>query len=174
MLKELLQRHSLKKAAHREATGLLPISAIRSAVVFIDVEDTSFNECKQAILAFFRKYNIKGEIFFFDFRKLNKDERLITSITTTVLRKDLNWFGRPSKEKVNLMLNGEPDLFLSLLPENSFPLEYMANSSRARFKAGRKQLNGNIFDLVIVEPEDHCLSEAEAFAQIVSILEKIR
>ena len=173
MLKEFFQRQSLRKSASTEPTGMMPLSAVRSAVAFIDVEDTSFDECKNALMTFFREHGIKGEIFFFDFRKLTEGERLITSITTTVLKKDLNWFGRPSKEKMNLMLSGEPDMFLSLLPKASYPLEYMAASSRARFKVGRAQLEGNIFDLVVRDPAEKQLSEIEAFRGIVRILAKI-
>lgn len=174
MLKEFFQRRSLRKDASAEPTGLLPLKAVRSAVAFIDVEDPSFDAAKNALLAFFRENSIKADIFFFDFRRLGKDERLITSINTTVLRKDLNWFGRPSREKVNLMLSGEPDLFISLLPENSFPLEYMACCSRARFKIGRKQLPGNILDLVALDPPGAAVSQAAAFPAIVGLLEKIK
>ena len=173
MLKEFFQRQSIRKSASVEPTGMMSLSAIHSAVAFIDVEDTSFNECKNALMTFFREHGIKGDIFFIDFRKLTEGERLITSITTTILKKDLNWYGRPSREKINLMLEGEPDMFLSLLPQTSYPLEFMAHSSRARFKVGRTQLEGDVFDLVVSDPADKKLSELEAFRGIEKILEKI-
>ena len=173
-VKDMLRRHSLKKNASTEPTGFVPLSDIRSAVAFIDVEDTSFNECKNALMLFFREHNIKGDIFFFDFRKLTEGERLITSITTTVLKKDLNWFGKPSNEKVALMLSGEPDLFISLLPFNDYPLEFMAKGSRARFKIGRVQLPGDTFDLVIKDPEDRKLNEAEVCKELIKFMGKIR
>jgi hypothetical protein len=173
-VKNLFRRHSLKKYASTEGTGLMPLSQVRSAVAFIDVVDTSFNECKQALLAFFKDNNIKGDIFFFDFRKLDQGERLITSITTTVLKKDLNWFGKPSQEKVNLMLEGEPDLFISLIPNADFPIEFMAKCSRAHFKAGRVPLPGNVFDLVVSDPAGRSLSEAEFFTELYKLLQRIK
>ena len=173
-VKDMLRRQSLKKNASTEPTGFVPLSKIRSAVAFIDVEDTSFNECKNTLLLFFREHNIKGDIFFFDFRKLTEGERLITSITTTILKKDLNWFGKPSHEKVSLMLNGEPDLFISLLPTIDYPLEFMATASRAHFKIGRVQLPQKTFDLVIKDPEDRKLNEAEACRELIKFMDKIR
>ena len=173
-VKDMLRRQSLKKYASTEPTGFIPLSKIRSAVAFIDVEDTSFNECKNTLLLFFREHNIKGDIFFFDFRKLTEGERLITSITTTILKKDLNWFGKPSHEKVALMLDSEPDLFISLLPSTDFPLEFMATASRAHFKIGRVQLPQNTFDLVIKDPEDRKLSEAEVCKELIKFMDKIR
>ena len=173
-VKDMLRRQSLKQNASTEPTGFVPLSKIRSAVAFIDVEDTSFNECKNLLLLFFREHNIKGEVFFFDFRKLTEGERLITSITTTILKKDLNWFGKPSREKVALMLDGEPDLFISLLPTTDYTLEFMATASRAHFKVGRVQLPQNTFDLVFKDPEDRRLSEAEVCKELIKFLGKIR
>ncbi len=173
MIKEFFQQRSLRKHASPDPTGLVPLGKIRSAVAFIDVEDTSFNECKNAIMAFFRDNGIKGDIFFFDFRKLTEGERLITSITTTVLKKDLNWFGKPKQEKIDLMLSGEPDMFLSLLPSGNYPLEFMATCSRARFKVGRQQLGADVFDLVVQDPAEKKLSELEAFHGVVKLLQRI-
>ena len=173
-VKDLLRRQSLKKNASTEPTGFVPLDKIHSAVAFIDVEDTSFNECKNILMLFFREHNIKGDIFFFDFRKLTEGERLITSITTTILKKDLNWFGKPSREKVDLMLGGEPDLFISLLPFNDFPIEFMATCSRARFKVGRVQLPGNTFDLVMKDSETHPLNEADFCKELIRFMGKIR
>ncbi len=173
MIKEFFRRQSLKKSASKEPTGLLPLSAVRSAVAFIDVEDTSFDACKNAIMAYFRNRGIKVDIFFFDFRKIDKGERLITSINTTVLRKDLNWYGRPSREKARIMLEGNPDLLISLLPKADFPLEYMVRCSTARFKVGREQLADGLFDLVLKDPADKRLSQEEAFLEITKLLETV-
>ena len=174
MVKELFQRYSLKKSASKEPTGLLSLKAVRSAVAFIDVEDSSWESCKNALMAFFREHGIKGDIFFFDIRRIEKGERLITSINTTVLKKDLNWYERPSPEKTRIMLEGEPDLFISLLPRANYPLEYMVRCSRARFKVGREQLPGNVFDLVVKDPADRRLNQAEAFAEISNFLTRIQ
>jgi len=174
MIKNLLRRWSLRKSASSEPTGLLPLQAVRSAVAFISVEEQDFEACKNDILAFYRTHNIKGSVFFFDFRRIEKGERLITGITTTVLRKDLNWYGQPSPEKTRTMLEGEPDLFISLLPANSYPLEYMARCSKARFKVGRQQLPGNVFDLVVLNPTDKKLSQREALGGIIKLLETVK
>lgn len=173
-LKDLFRRYSLRKHASTAPTGICPMGQVHSAVAFIDVQDPEFDACKRDIQAFFRRFNIKGEIFFFDFRKLTAGERLITSITTTVLRKDLNWYGKPSRDKVNLLLSGEPDMFLSLLRCTDFPLAFMAAASHARFKVGREQLPGDVLDLVVKDPSQKPLSQREALREIITLLEKIQ
>jgi len=173
-IKGIFRRSCLKKYSSDVPTGIIPLSNLHSAVAFIDVEDTSFDECKGLLISFFREHGIKGEIFFFDFRHLSEGERLITSITTTILRKDLNWFGRPSKDKVNLMLQGEPDLFISLIKKEEFPIEFMAKCSRARFKIGRRQLPGDTFDLVVSDSREKPCSQADLFRQMLVYLDKIK
>ena len=174
---DFLRNRALKKHGSQVRTNITPLNDIHTAVVFIDVEDTSFDECKKDIMAFFRENSIKGEIFFFDFRKIGDTERLITSITNTVLKKDLNFFGKPAREKLDLMLAAKPDLFISLINKDDYPIQYMATCCEAKFKIGRKQLPGDIFDLVITEQEDAegaSTPEDEIFKSVKSLLAKIK
>ena len=174
---DFLRNNSLKKHGSKVRTSLTPLREIKTAVTFIDVEDTSFDACKNAIMAFYREFNIKGEIFYFDFRKLGNEERLITSITNTVLRKDLNFYGRPSKAKLALLLDARPDLFISLINKDDYPIQYMAGCCEARYKVGRKQLPGDVFDLVFSDqsdPESQALPEEEVFKSMKELMMKIK
>ena len=173
-VKSFFRKKNLKKYSSTVPTGILPMDKVRSAVAFIDVEDTSFDACKIALQAFFRDYNIKGEIFFFDFRKIGNEERLITSITNTILKKDLDWSGKPNREKIDLMLGSEADLFISLIRTTDYTLEFMAKCSQAKFKVGRVQLPGNIFDLIVADPADKPLSELDSFLAMRQFLAKIK
>ncbi len=174
---DFLRNRALKKHGSKVATGIMPVNGIRTAVALIDVEDTSFDECKNAIMAFYRDFGIKGEVFFFDFRKLSDTERLITSITNTVLKKDLNFYGKPSQEKMDLMLAARPDLFLSLINKDDYPVRYMASCCEAKYKVGRRQLPGDVFDMVVCDQEDAeggTTPEAEIFKSMKEIMLKVR
>lgn len=174
---DFLRNRALKKHGSKVHTDITPLKDIHTAVAFIDVEDTSFDACKKDIMAFYREHGIKGEIFFFDFRKIGSTERLITSITNTVLKKDLNFYGKPSKEKLSLMLEAKPDLFISLINKNDYPIRYMATCCEAKFKIGRKQLPGNVFDLVISDQTDAdgtSTPEDEIFKNIKALLAKVK
>jgi hypothetical protein len=50
----------------------------------------------------------------------------------------------------------------------------MATASRAHFKIGRVQLPQNTFDLVIKDPEDRKLNEAEVCRELIKFMDKIR
>lgn len=174
---DFLRNRALKKHRSQVHTNITPLKDIHTAVSFIDVEDTSFDACKKDIMAFYRDNGIKGEIFYFDFRKIGDTERLITSITNTILKKDLNFYGRPAKEKLDQMLELKPDLFISLINKDDYPIQYMATCCEAKFKIGRKQLPGNVFDLVITEqktPDGASKPEDEIFKSVKELLAKVK
>ena len=164
----------MKRHASSIPTGILPLSQIKSYVAIIDVEDTSYDTCKSAIMNYFRSMDIRGSVFFQDFRKIGSEDRLITSIQTTITKKDLDWIGRPSKYKLGVMEKEDPDLFISLIKEPEFAIEYLTKTSKARFKIGRKQMEGNLFDLVITDPAGKNISQLESWNAIKNYLGKIR
>lgn len=176
---DFLRKQAIKKHGSKKQTCITPMKDIHSAVAFIDVEDQTFDECKNSLMAYFRERNIKLEVFFLDFRKLNETERLITSITNTILKKDLNFYGKPSQEKVDLMCNYQPDLFISLISKDDYAITYMASCCDAKFKIGRKQLPGDVFDMVIQDTtsstdEIAAISEADSFKRMKEFLNKIK
>ena len=173
-VKDIFRRSSLKKHASTVPTGILPLSQIKSYVAIIDVEDTTYDTCKSAILNYFRSMDIRGSVFFQDFRKIGSEDRLITSIQTTITKKDLDWLGRPSKYKLGVLEEQDPDLFISLIKEPDFAIEYMTKTSKARFKIGRKQMDGNLFDLVINDPVGKDISQLESWGAINNYLGKIK
>ena len=173
-VKNIFRKRSLKRHASSIPTGILPLSQIKSYVAIIDVEDTSYDTCKSAIMTYFRSMDIRGSVFFQDFRKIGSEDRLITSIQTTITKKDLDWIGRPSKYKLGVMEKEDPDLFISLIKEPEFAIEYLTKTSKARFKIGRKQMEGNLFDLVITDPAGKNISQLESWNAIKNYLGKIR
>ena len=175
ILTEYFRKNALRRQRSSIPTTILPLGKVSSAIAFIDVEDPSFNECKNSLMNFFRENKIKGEIFFFDLRRIGKGERLITSVTNTILKRDLNWYGRPSSEKLAWLDSfQEVDMLISLLPDSSFLSIFTAGYCKARCKVGRVQLRGGIFDIVVADPSGRTLSEAESFEAMKTILKKIQ
>lgn len=173
-IKTFFRKNALRKHSSTVPTEILPLSKIHSYVAIIDAEESSFDACKTAIMNFFRAHDIKGCVFFQDFRKIGSEDRLITSIQTTITKKDLDWIGRPSRYKMNVLEEQAPDLFISLVKNQDFAIEYMARASKARFKIGRRQMTGNIYDLVISDPAGKEVSQLESFMAIKGYLTKIQ
>ena len=147
-VKDFFRRRKLRKFISTEPTSLLPLSAIKTANVVIDVEEPGFDVLKEDILAWGRAEGIDVNIYFFDFRKLGKDELLLTSINTTIIKKELNWFDMPTPAKVGELFREKSDLFISMVANGDFPIEFVSKCARARFKIGRYPYEGDAFDMI--------------------------
>ena len=96
LIRDFVRRKRLKKYASGIETGLVPLAGGSVVNVLIDVEEPGFDDLKEDILVWGKKNpGIKVNIYFIDFRRLGKDELLLTSITNTILRKELDWVGMP-------------------------------------------------------------------------------
>lgn len=165
----------IKKYASDVETGLTPISQISTVNVIIDVEEPGFDALKEDILAWGRSTGLKVSIYFFDFRRLGKDELLLTSITNTILRKELDWTGMPGPGKIAPLLEEKSDLLISMVNNGDFPIDFIARCTKARFKIGRKAYPGHPFNMILSGGETADLrSEArQIFAAIVDFIKKI-
>ena len=173
---DIFRKRKLKKFASDVQTSLLKMSDIKTANVVIDVEEAGFDLLKEDILTWGRNNGIKVNIYFFDFRKLGANELLLTSIQTTVIKRELNWFGMPPIEKVAPLIYENSDLFISLICNDRFPIRFVSNCSRARFKIGRYEYEGHPFNLIMSGSTGADLrSDArQIFASATELLKKIQ
>ena len=176
LVKDFIRKKRIAKYLSDVPTGLLPMSEIRSAVVVIDVEEPGFDELKEDILAWGRATGVKVNLYFFDFRRLGKDELLLTSITNTLLRKELDWIGMPDPGKIAPLLEEQNDLFISMIDNSNFPIDFLTRCAKARFKVGRHDYDGHPFNMILTGGETAELrSEArQIFAAITEFITKIR
>ena len=176
LIRNFFRKKRINKYASDVPTGLVPMSEIRTATVVIDVEEPGFDVLKEDIMAWGRATGVKVSIYFFDFRRLGKDELLLTSITNTILKKELDWAGMPDISKVGPLMYEPSDLFISMVDNHDFPIEFIARCAKARFKIGRHDFEGHPFDMVLTGGETADLrSEArQIFTAITEFITKIR
>ena len=148
---DYFRRKALLKWASPVRTELLPFSSIASVALLMDVEDPSFAEARDSILAWLRSVGIKPDVHYFDFRKLEKNELLTTSIQNTVLKKELNWYGMPNPVR---SVDIKADLFICLVDNDLFATRFFSASCRCRFKIGRRSWENSPFDLVVSTGSD--------------------
>ena len=170
------RKRKIKKYISDIPTGILPLSEISTVNVVIDVEEPGFDILKEDILAWGRKQGIKVNIYFFDFRKIGQEELLLTSITTTIIKKELDWLGTPDLGKLSGLLEEPSDLFISLIENGNFPIEFVSRCAKARFKIGRCPFQGHAYDMVISgSPTEDLRSDVRRiFAGMIEFLEKVR
>ena len=147
-IKNFFRKRRLRKVASKRPTGLLAMEKISSASFLLDAAEPDFDALKEDILAWCRTNNIKCSIYFLDLRKLNKDEMVLTSIQTTILRKELDWLGYPNEPTTRGLIEEECDLFISLVNDFYPAVDYTSKCANARFKIGRTGYDGHIYDMI--------------------------
>lgn len=177
LIRDFVRRKRLKKYASDIETGLVPLAGGSVVNVLIDVEEPGFDELKEDILVWGRKNpGLKVNIYFIDFRRLGKDELLLTSITNTILRKELDWVGMPDMGKIAPLVDEKSDVLISMADRHDFPVDFITRCSKARFKIGRHKYDGHPFDMVLKggETADLRSDARQIFAAITEFLTKIK
>ena len=174
-IKSIFRKRKIGKFISDVPTGLLPMSEIKTVNMVVDVEEPGFDVLREQILDWGRKAGVKLNIYFFDFRKLDKTELLITSIQTTIIKKELDWIGTPDMSKVIGLLGERSDLFISMIENGDFPIEFISKCAKARFKIGRCGFPGHVYDMVISgsQTADLRSDSCRIFDGIVEYLNKI-
>jgi hypothetical protein len=174
-IKSIFRKRKIGKFASDVPTGMMPMSEISTVNVVLDVEEPGFDELRAKILEWGRKAGVKLNIYFFDFRRIDKQELLITSIQTTIIKKELDWIGTPDLSKVIGLLGEKSDLFISMIGNGDFPIEFISRCAKARFKIGRCGFPGHAYDLVISggQTADLRSDSCKIFDAIVELLNKI-
>ena len=157
-LQTLLRLIALKRNGSGAPHGLCPLSRIRTATVLLDSSAEDVDTARAGVKQYFDYHNIPVRIL-------------------APGKGDLDLLGT-LKKKVRgpRAQEGSGELFISLVdsPESYFS-EYEARCSRACFKVGRRQLPGDIFDLVVLAPENSLqVSQSAVFAEIKNYLNIIR
>ena len=174
-IKSIFRKRKISKFVSDVPTGLVPLSEIKNVNVVLDVEEPGFDNLRAQILDWGRKAGVKLNIYFLDFRKLDKTELLITSIQTTIIKKELDWIGTPDISKVIGLIGEKSDLFISLIENGDFPIEFISKCAKARFKIGRCGFPGHAYDMVISgsQTADLRSDSGKIFNAIVEFLNKI-
>lgn len=174
-IKNIFRKRRLNKFRSDVPTGLLPLKEISTVNVVLDVEEPGFDALRAKINDWGRASGLKLNIYFLDLRKLDKEELLLTSIQTTLIKKELDWVGTPDISKVMGLLGEKSDLFISMIDNNDFPIEFISKCARARFKIGRRRFPERVFDMVISgsQTADLRSDSCKVFDAMVEYLNKI-
>ena len=175
LIREYIRKTRIRKYASDIETGLLPLSQVSTVNVVVDVEEPGFDALKEDILAWGRNTGLKVNLYFFDFRRLGKDELLLTSITNTLLKRELDWTGMPDLAKISPLIDSQSDLFISMVDNGDFPIDFTARCAKARFKVGRRDYEGHPYNLIVAggETTDLISEVRQIYAAITEILTKI-
>ncbi len=162
----------LKKDASDIHTEFLPLGDIRSAVVVVDGAAGKVEECVEQVEKFCKENKIALRLMYIDLRRYNSKTWPPSDPAKTLVKRDLNWYGRPNPLKVAQILSSPADLYVCLYVGEEYCVRYISSSVRARFKVGPSEYRNDPFNIV-VSPAG--TSDAEAlFLKIRDLLVSVR
>ena len=150
------RRIAVKKHASTVPTHFIPITQMHDVTVMIDAMDPDLEFTKKDVKKFFDPLGVR--VFFL-----------------TPMKWDINLMGwLKNKFRCPGGVERTEDVFISLIGDpDFFAAEYELRCSRAEFKIARFQLDGDVVDLSVFDPENSIPRSPEAFATIKEILAKI-
>lgn len=174
LLKYILRRRAIRKYASKVQTGMIPLSAVRHAVVVGNAEEERWDECRKAVDNFFRRHGIKVEIYHIDTRRYKHGTAPETGMEYTLCRKNLNWFGKPVQDIRSRLLSGKPDLYICLSDREEFTERFLASAVPAVFKIGCHRFPEDSCNIIVTSAGDSGKDACDRFAQIAALLESVK
>lgn len=92
---------------------------------------------------------------------------------TFLHKSNVNLFGRFRHNRKTPEFNGDEDIFISLLSRKIKAVNILVRDSRAFFKAGRKQIRGGGYNVVVTDPENVENSQDKVLETVLDILKRV-
>ncbi len=174
MCRKFFRNRRLRKDASSVRTGLVPLSGIRTMAVVIDGAGLRVGESVELIEKFCKSNGIELRLMYVDLRKFNSNFQLLTDPEKTLLRKNLNWYGKPNPHKVGWFVEEPADLYVSLYDSDLFCIRYLSTVVRARFKVGLRDFENDPFNFVVIPPQEFSEENVPAPTDLETVFIKIR
>lgn len=148
-------------------TGFTPLSKVRVATVLLDAEWKGAQSLVDSVAKYFSGKGIRAEIF-----ALSPAKKPVALKGAYMLgRRNVNWFGRPRRNKKTPRVDLGEQLFISLLPSDNFTAQFCASSSKALFKIGCASSSKGIYD-IFVDSDIH--DPSAIFVQMTGLLDTVK
>ena len=81
----------------------------------------------------------------------------------------------PDLKKVSQLVSEQSDLFISMIDNGDYPIEFLSKCAKARFKIGRRSFPGHVYDLVITgnQTEDLRSDSRRIFEAMTDFINRI-
>ncbi len=171
----IFRKKGLKKYASHIQTGMVPLSAMRSAFILLDAEDKDKDGCISSAGRFFRPYGIKTTFFHIDTRRRwEKKGSDGSDPAMTMERKDLNWYGRPVKKLLQALGAAEYDLYIDLTSREDYTVVFLSHMMPAKFKIGCVNRKDIMANLTVTAADSSAVTSSMLFKEISAMLVSIK
>lgn len=152
---------------------ILPMSRIKTAVVFLDTADDSWTEARKELLSFFLQHKIMADFYFIDTNTYKKGYGPTTNPEQTIYGEDFNIAEKVRSEKIYKLFSKMPDVLISLVNREHPGTEAIIRSCNSKYKIGRLEYKNNIYSLIVSDPRGKDCNQLDAWRAISGYLKAI-
>ncbi len=141
-----LQRQ-LKRQPHKASIHNLQ-TAETAGILYDACNPDNLKIAKELVLEL-KEFNIKSEVLGYIHKSKRDDNYIGDSVYSFACKKDFSFFYKAKSEAVQNFIDKPYHLLIVLVGEHIFPIDYIGSLSKAHFKAGKTDINNDMFDFMI-------------------------
>jgi len=142
----LLQRQ-LKKQPHK--AEIYNLQTAQNAGILFDAENLDNLKVVKNLVKELQDFNIKSSVLGYINKAKREDNYIGDQQYSYACKKDFSFFYKPKKEAINNFIAEPFHLLIVLVDRHLFPIDYIGSLSKAHFKAGKTDVNNQMFDFMI-------------------------
>lgn len=151
-LKRQLKRQPHKASIHNLQTA-------ESAGILFNALNPEHLSIVKELVHELKGFNIKSEALGYIHKGKREDNYIGDSVYSFACKKDFSFFYKPKAESIQNFIDKPYHLLIVLVDEHIFPIDYIGSLSKAQFKAGKKDINNEMFDFMIELKPDSSIND---------------
>ena len=140
-------KRKLKKTPHQ--TTLYNLQTAKTAGILFDASKSENLALIKGLIKELKGLNIASKSLGYIHQNKREDDFIGDDVFSYACKKDFSFFYKPKKEVIQLFIDTPFHLLFVLTDEVTFPINYIGNLSKAAFKAGKADVNNDMFDIMI-------------------------
>jgi len=142
LLKRELNKNPHKAAIHNLQTA-------QTAGILFDATQTENLKTVKDLVSELKEFSIDSQVLGYINTTKREDNYIGDKVYSFACKKDFSFFYKPKSENIKKFIETPYHLLIVLVNEYQFPIDYIGSLSKAQFKAGRANIDNNMFDFMI-------------------------
>ncbi|MBS2100456.1 DUF6913 domain-containing protein [Carboxylicivirga linearis] len=140
-------KREIKKQPHK--ASIHNLQTAESAGILFDATQPENLKIVKELIGELKEFNIQSKALGYINQSKRDDDYIGDNIYSFVCKKDFSLFYKPKSENITQFMETPFHLLIVLANEFLFPIDYIGSLSKAQFKAGRTNIDNEMFDFMI-------------------------
>lgn len=140
-------KREIKKQPHK--ASVYNLQTAETAGILFDATQPENLAIVKELVNELKEFDIKSEALGYIDKSKRDDDYIGDNMYSFTCKKDFSFFYKPKSENITQFIDKPYHLLIVLANEFLFPIDYIGSLSKAQFKAGRANIDNEMFDFMI-------------------------